>query len=82
MEIEKIKLNDIIPTDYNPRTITNEEITKLRNSINTFGMVDPIIINLKNKSYHWRASKVQSFKRKECANIKYYPIRRYRLGFY
>ena len=48
MKIEKIKLNDIIPTDYNPRTITNEEIIKLQNSINTFGMVDPIIINLKN----------------------------------
>lgn len=48
MKIEKIKLNDIIPTDYNPRTITNEEIIKLQNSINTFGMVDPIRINLKN----------------------------------
>ena len=48
MKIEKIKLNDIIPTDYNPRTITNEEIIKLQNSINTFGMVDPIIINRKN----------------------------------
>lgn len=48
MEIEKIKITDITPTEYNPRKITDTEKTKLRNSLNTFGVVDPIIINLKN----------------------------------
>ena len=48
MEIEKIKITDIKPAEYNPRSISSEELTKLTNSINTFGLVDPIIINLKN----------------------------------
>lgn len=48
MEIEKIKITDIKPAEYNPRTISSEELQKLTNSINEFGLVDPIIINLKN----------------------------------
>ncbi len=48
VDIEKIKITDIVPADYNPRSISDEELTKLSNSINEFGLVDPIIINLKN----------------------------------
>lgn len=48
VNIEKIKITDIIPADYNPRIISDEELLKLRNSIDEFGLVDPIIINLKN----------------------------------
>ena len=48
MEIEKVKITDIIPAEYNPRTISENELQKLTNSINEFGLVDPIIINLKN----------------------------------
>ena len=48
MEISKIKLIDIEPADYNPRTITEEAKKKLRNSIETFGLVEPIIINVNN----------------------------------
>lgn len=45
---DKIKLKDIQPAEYNPRSISEEELTKLENSISEFGLVDPIIINLKN----------------------------------
>ena len=48
MQIEKIKITDIYPADYNPRTITNDEKTKLKNSIDNFGIVEPILINLQN----------------------------------
>ena len=48
MEIEKIKLTDIVPADYNPRHISNEEKKKLENSIDNFGIVEPILINLSN----------------------------------
>lgn len=48
VELEPIKITDIVPADYNPRKISDEEYTKLKNSIETFGLVDPIIINLKN----------------------------------
>jgi len=45
---EKISFDDIIPADYNPRILSDDEYEKLRRSINEFGLVDPIIINLKN----------------------------------
>lgn len=46
--IKKINITDINEADYNPRTISDDEMTKLENSITEFGFVDPMIINLKN----------------------------------
>ena len=48
MKISKIKITDIYPADYNPRTITENQKTKLKNSIDNFGIVEPILINLHN----------------------------------
>lgn len=48
MEMKKINITDIKEADYNPREISDEEMTKLENSIEEFGFVDPMIINLKN----------------------------------
>ena len=48
IEISTIKITDIKPAEYNPRIMSQLEHTKLRNSMETFGVVDPIIINLKN----------------------------------
>lgn len=45
---EKIRFDDIIPADYNPRILSEEEYSKLRRSMNRWGLVDPIIINLQN----------------------------------
>lgn len=48
MQFDKIKLTDIIPAEYNPRKINEAEKEKLKNSLNEFGLVDPIVINLQN----------------------------------
>lgn len=48
MKFDEITITDIIPATYNPRKISEEEYTKLANSIKEFGFVDPIIINLNN----------------------------------
>ena len=48
MGFEKIRITDITPAEYNPRVMSSEEKQKLKNSINEFGLVDPIIINLNN----------------------------------
>ena len=45
---EKIKLTDIKPAEYNPRVMDLTEFNKLSKSINEYGLVDPIIVNLKN----------------------------------
>lgn len=49
MKTDTITLKEIIPAEYNPRAITNDEQKKLSNNLKKFGLVDPIIINLKNK---------------------------------
>ena len=48
MDLETIPITSIIPAEYNPRKISDTEYEKLANSINEFGFVDPIIINLNN----------------------------------
>ena len=48
MEIVKVDINELISPEYNPRQITDEEMGKLKNSINEFGYVAPIIVNKYN----------------------------------
>ena len=50
LNITKIKITDITPTSYNPRKIEKDQYKKLSQSIEEFGLVDPIIINLKNNN--------------------------------
>ena len=45
---DKISINDIVPSSYNPRKISNTEYNKLSRSISEFGVISPIIINLRN----------------------------------
>lgn len=49
-DFETIKITDIKPAIYNPRTITDENFDKLKQSLNQYGLVDPIVINLKNEN--------------------------------
>ncbi len=39
------KIEDIKPAKYNPRVISDEELSGLRESIKEFGIIDPLIIN-------------------------------------
>lgn len=48
MEIVKVDINELICPEYNPRQITDDEMEKLKNSINEFGYVAPIIVNKHN----------------------------------
>ena len=48
MKFEKVKLNQLIPSEYNPRIITPDEQKRLEENLKEFGVVDPIIVNLKN----------------------------------
>ena len=50
VEIGKIKLTQIQKASYNPRIISEENKKKLENSIRNFGLVEPIVINLKNNT--------------------------------
>jgi len=48
MEFEKINLNSLIPSDYNPRVMSESQTQKLAHNLEQFGLVDPIIINQDN----------------------------------
>ena len=48
MEFKKIKISDLHPADYNPRKKLkpgDAEYEKIKNSIQEFGYVDPVIVN-------------------------------------
>ena len=45
MKIEKIQINKLKPAAYNPRQISTKQYKDLKQSIEKFGLVDPIIIN-------------------------------------
>ena len=44
MEIEKIKINNLKPATYNPRQISTKQYKDLKQSIEKFGLVDPVIV--------------------------------------
>ena len=48
MKIVKVNINELISPEYNPRQITDDEMEKLKNSINEFGYISPIIVNKHN----------------------------------
>ena len=45
MEIHKVPINSLISPEWNPRQITDEELTKLETSLKEFGYIEPIIVN-------------------------------------
>lgn len=50
LKTKKIKIKDIKPASYNPRQIDDTNKENLQKSIEEFGLVDPIIINLNNNN--------------------------------
>jgi DNA modification methylase len=53
MIIKKMKIDDLLPADYNPRKDLKPgdiEYEKIKKSIDEFGYIEPIIINAKNKN--------------------------------
>ena len=48
MEIIELDINLLKPASYNPRALSEQEKADLKASLETFGIVDPIIVN-KNK---------------------------------
>ena len=46
MKITLVNINSLNPAEYNPRQISNKQYEDLKASIEKFGCVDPIIINI------------------------------------
>lgn len=50
IDLERINIKDITPASYNPRKIRDEEFKSLIKSMDEFGVVDPLTVNLKNNT--------------------------------
>lgn len=46
-EIQRFKLSGLNPATYNPRTISDEALAGLARSIEKFGCVEPIVVNVR-----------------------------------
>ena len=46
MKITLVNINSLNPAEYNPRQISNKQYEDLKTSMEKFGCVDPIIINI------------------------------------
>ena len=45
MKIEIVKVSDLKPAEYNPRSISEDMLNKLKKNIEHFGFVEPLVIN-------------------------------------
>lgn len=79
-EVETIKITDLKPADYNPRQISNEEFNKLTQSLNEFGLIDPIIINLQNNKIIGGHQRYDVLLNKYINNNEYQELNLIRLG--
>lgn len=46
--VERVPIDEVTGSEYNPRAITEEALEKLQYSIRRFGMVKPLIVNASN----------------------------------
>ncbi len=64
-EVKQLPVNDIVPSPYQPRTIFDDErIDELSQTIKTHGVIQPIVVRMRNGTYEiiagerrWRAVK-------------------------
>ena len=52
MQIVEYKTSDIISAEYNPRQLTKDQYSNLKDSLERFGLVDPLIINKTKRNYN------------------------------
>lgn len=52
-EIEAVHITDLSPAAYNPRNISDQELKKLARSIETFGFVEPVVVNRRSPEKGW-----------------------------
>ena len=45
MKIKDVELSKLKPASYNPRQISKKQVKDLKESIEKFGIIDPLIIN-------------------------------------
>lgn len=45
LQVQQVKIRELKPSEYNPRKWSEDQLQKLRESLEKFGVVDPLIVN-------------------------------------
>lgn len=45
LQVQQVKISELKPSEYNPRKWSEDQLQKLRESLQKFGVVDPLIVN-------------------------------------
>ena len=45
LQVQQVKISELKPSEYNPRRWSEDQLQKLRESLQKFGVVDPLIVN-------------------------------------
>ena len=70
MDIQKIKIEDLKESSYNPRKITDEQLKKLEDSLDKFGYVEPIIWNKRTGNVVGGHQRFKVLRKKEVVEIE------------
>lgn len=72
MKPNNIKVSDIIPADYNPRRIDDDEFDELCKSVSRLGVIIPVIVNKKNNVIIAGHQRVKACKALGIAEVPYF----------
>ena len=50
LNIQTMRVDELQPADYNPREISPSALDGLRHSVERFGLVDPIVFNVRTQT--------------------------------
>tara|TARA_Y100001963_G_scaffold159944_1_gene266388 strand:+ start:7119 stop:8321 length:1203 start_codon:yes stop_codon:yes gene_type:complete len=73
MKIKEYNIEDLISAEYNPRQLKKEQFNQLRDSIQRFGLVDPVIVNTHKERKNIVVGGHQRLKVAESLNIDKIP---------
>jgi hypothetical protein len=73
IEIVQKKINELVEAEYNPRQLSEKQHEDLKKSIETFGFIDPIIINVNPKRKNYVVGGHQRLKIAKMLNIAEVP---------
>ena len=71
MDIEQRKIEELKPAEYNPRQASEKQYDDLKQSIEKFGIVDPVIVNKRNNRIvggHFRVRVAKRFRPQRSAS--------------
>lgn len=69
-----MRIKDLHKAEYNPRKISKKELEKLKESIKTYGLVQPIVVNVRNKHIVSGHQRIEACRQLGMTEVGIYPV--------